>query len=254
MVFSGNVSYLCEHGIRVARFGATVDPQQYITITNNVVNQCQFGISIEEMGAAGYYTIVGNTVTYATQQGIRITNSENGTVVGNQITASTAEAILFYSSGGSSCGRAAVTGNHIHVCTYGIRQINSGGTALQITVSGNDVTNASVAKAGLLTPGGLGCSPVSKTSSRALGGTYTNTNDFPLFVAVTAGNSNLGGNDTLLAYVNGLLVVGQQGVGYGGGYPPNISVTFMVPPSATYTVYGINGQINTLILWTEYTS
>lgn len=255
MVFSGNVSYACEHGVRVARFGATSDPQQYITITNNVINGCQFGVSVEDMGSAAYYTIVGNTITFATQQGIRVSNSENGTIVGNQITSTTNEAILFYSSSGAACGRAAVTGNHIHVCTYGIRQVNSGGTAVQITVSGNDVTNASIAKAGLLTPGGIGCSPVNKTSSRSLGTTYTNQNDFPMFVAVTANNPNLGGSDTLAVYVNGLFIMGQQSIGYGGAYPANTCVSFVVPPSATYQVVGFLGQFNTTpILWTEYTS
>jgi len=256
LVFSGNVSYACEHGVRVARFGSTSDPQQYITITNNVINGCQFGVSVEDMGAAAYYTIVGNTITFATQQGIRVSNSENGTIVGNQITSTTNEAILFYSSGGAACGRATVTGNHIHVCTYGIRQVNSGGTAVQITVSGNDVTNASVKKASLSTPGGLGCYVSVVTGSRILGNTYYNDNDFPMFVCVTASNPVLGGNDTLAVYVNGAFIMGQQSIGYGGAYAANTCVSFMVPPGgASYRVVGFNSQLNTTpVLWTEYTS
>jgi parallel beta-helix repeat protein len=145
MVFDNNISNGNDHGIRIARFGTTTTAQQFFTLTANVCNSNTFGISIESLDITGFYTCVGNTITYTVEQGIRIVDSGAGTVVGNQISDSGGEGILFESYTADT-GQSAVVGNYISVCTYGIRQLNSGtaGSA-KIVIVGNEILGFSAA-------------------------------------------------------------------------------------------------------------
>jgi parallel beta-helix repeat protein len=150
MVFSGNVSIGNEHGIRIARFGVTTDPQQYFAITSNVCRGNSFGISLEDLSINGCYTISANTVLFSTFQGIRIANSTFGSITGNTIVDSGAEAVLFLADQ-STTGNATVVANFISVCTRGIRQVQSGsGVTTRIVIFGNEITGATVEPLNLL--------------------------------------------------------------------------------------------------------
>jgi parallel beta-helix repeat protein len=144
MVFDSNICIGNDHGIRVARFGATTSPQLYFTFTGNICNDNTYGISIESLNVSGFYTCVGNTIIFSGDKGIRIVDSGSGTVVGNQISDSGTEAIMFESFD-SNTGQATVTGNYISVCQRGIRQLNSGTAgASKIVIVGNNILAASV--------------------------------------------------------------------------------------------------------------
>lgn len=67
------------------------------------------------------------------------------------------------------------------------------------------------------------------TSSRASNVTYTNTTSKPIMVMVSTGNGNYGFNQV---YVNGLLIEWVVDGDFSGG----TSITFIVPPGATYKV------------------
>jgi hypothetical protein len=84
------------------------------------------------------------------------------------------------------------------------------------------------------------------TASRAIGTTYTNSNGYPIFVAV--GVNHLGGDANIYrVLVNGV------GAAYETGNPTNDTVdsnSFIVPPGQTYIVESLAGT-HSLTFWSE---
>lgn len=146
VTFVGNNINNNEHGIRIAEFTVSTEKNSHISIIgNNIVTSGVAGVSIEDMKAAyGNYTVVGNTIEGSSGQGIRIHNTELGTIVGNTIYSVVNEAILFNANtAGRNTGTATVSNNKIQNCTFGVRQLTGAGTTARITVSGNDIGVAS---------------------------------------------------------------------------------------------------------------
>lgn len=262
ITFTGNICRNCEHGVRIARFPGSQTDQKYITISDNVVYGCDTGISVEDMYNGSNYTISGNTIMFSGGAGVSISNCENGVISANQITSSGSEGIVFVSYTGSNSGLATVTGNSIHVCTIGIRQVNSGGGVSVISVSNNLITGNSSIPIDLLNAyQGTGYNlPTQVSGSRTLGNTYQNTKPYPMMVSVTATSDAAGQTDFLVVLVgsNNPLVYGSGDAvaveGPGGTIQSSygVSVTFLVPPSKYYRVYNTRGFLNTISAWVEY--
>ena len=148
VTFTGNVIKSNEHGIRVAEFAVSAEKNSHITITGNTISNSQVaGVSIEMMASAyGQYAIVGNTIEGSSNQGIRVSDAEVGTIVGNTIYSCAGDGVLFTAStAGRVTGSAAITGNKIHTCLNGIRQLAGAGTTAPITVGVNDIGPVSAA-------------------------------------------------------------------------------------------------------------
>lgn len=149
ITFANNIVDDCEHGIRICDFGGTMGLSKNITATGNIILNClTAGLSFENMDADPTSTATGNVVIGTTAgQGLRVVNTELGTIGGNTIVDSFAEAILFQSTQTpSSTGNTTVVGNTLDGATYGVRQITGPGTTTGITVAGNRVVNMSVTK------------------------------------------------------------------------------------------------------------
>lgn len=150
--FIGNTMVNNSHGIRVCKFAPTAEVNRNITIAgNNIINTTITAISIEQCGtngtgANGLITVTGNTINGVTGQGILILDTTEFAVTGNTIFSTTAEAILCHAqTAGWVTGGGVIAGNKISTCTYGIRQLATGGTASNMTVIGNNIGAASVA-------------------------------------------------------------------------------------------------------------
>lgn len=89
----------------------------------------------------------------------------------------------------------------------------------------------------------LGYGQSYSSPGRALGTTYANNSGKPIMVLVTA-HASVTGNNTISAYVNSVIVVGS------GVYSGDGSVSFVVPPGATYSVAVTLGTM-TLTNWYE---
>lgn len=157
----GNTMIGGSYGVRITRFANTTDINQNITISGNtVLNPTTLGISVEGASAQhskGVVSVTGNTIIGSPNQGILVTDSINLSITGNTIYNSAADGILFNAvTSGLETGRAAITGNKIDGATYGVRQINGAGTPSNITVFGNDISNASVASYVLTNASNLG--------------------------------------------------------------------------------------------------
>lgn len=115
------------------------------------------------------------------------------------------------------------------------------GTAAALNIGGNAAT-ATTAAGPTSTGNFLGNNQSYQdlTSSRAYGTSYTNSTSSPIFVSVYGG-----GNTTMNAYVNGVLV--QQSVFTIGG--TNTNTAFIVPAGNTYQVN--IGSGGSPIRWTE---
>ena len=148
VTFSNNTMNTNEQGIRVTQFAVSSDKSSHITITgNNITNVGVAGISIEETNPVyGQITIVGNSIEGSSNQGIRIYDSVEGSIVGNTIYSCAAEGILFVAqTSGVQTGAYCVANNSIRTDTYGVHQVNTGGTFIPINVIGNYVDAASTA-------------------------------------------------------------------------------------------------------------
>lgn len=88
------------------------------------------------------------------------------------------------------------------------------------------------------------------TSSRAFATTYTNSNSYPIMIAVSASQSGSSGNHQLNVYVSGITVA-QQTIYAAGNSGPSIT-GIIVPPGQTYyaDTTGSNATTN-LSIWTE---
>ena len=152
--FTNNTMNTNEHGVRVTQFAVTTDKSSHITIIgNNITNVGVAGISIESTNPTyGQITIVGNSIEGSSNQGIRIYDSVEGTIVGNTIYSCAAEGILFDAqTSGVNTGAYCVANNSIRTDTYGIHQVNTGGTWIPINVIGNYVDSSSTANYSLAT-------------------------------------------------------------------------------------------------------
>jgi hypothetical protein len=143
--FTGNVSLGNEHGIRITRFGTTTTDQRDIVINGNECRGNQYGIDVGDCDGPSAIVITGNSVRGSSAQGIRVSDSEGFVVCGNYVQGSTSEAILIVSYT-DPVGKAVISGNMIDSCTYGVRQLNAGGSLSDISVISNHVINASVAR------------------------------------------------------------------------------------------------------------
>jgi hypothetical protein len=129
--------------------------------------------------------------------------------------------------------------------------VASGGTGLTSPgASGNLLTSNGTAwtSAAPIVIKGLGLAGETwhnVTSSRAISTTYTNTNTYPISVAIIAGGSNT--NWGFSAFVSGNLIL-QNGGYSGAGSGITNSLNFIVPPSATYSV---SASGLTLTTWFE---
>jgi hypothetical protein len=97
---------------------------------------------------------------------------------------------------------------------------------------------------------GLGMTgEVWNTPSRVLGTTYTNSNGYPIMVAVSIGSSGVvGTNKYLTAYVNGSAV--SQQVIYAAGNT-TCSLSVIVPTGATYYFTDAGGSSQSISYWSE---
>ena len=82
-------------------------------------------------------------------------------------------------------------------------------------------------------------------SSRAIGTTYTNTTGRPIFITVGSSASALNGSYGII--INGTIITGGNSAPNGG----NISISALIPPSATYSVYVSGGSVAALAGWQE---
>ena len=151
VVFSNNVSEGSAFGIRIARYVDTADVNSSVVILGNVVRGSTFhGISIVNSEASpfsdsGYVCVSSNSV-YSCAKGIYVGDIENVSVSSNVIYNSTDEAIIVLAFfAGQTTSNVSVIGNTIDTAKYGIRQLTNSGTMGKISVSGNVITNASIA-------------------------------------------------------------------------------------------------------------
>lgn len=136
--FIGNRSKGNEHGIRIAKFvGPFVGDQFDIVISGNVSIADQFGISVE---SASYFSVTGNTIRAAAQQGIRISASYEGTVSGNLVIGSGLESIIL----NEGAAGVTVAANTTKFGTYGIRQVGSAPSP-HLIAADNQISAVSVA-------------------------------------------------------------------------------------------------------------
>jgi len=134
----GNISYDNEYGIRVARFGATTDDQNYMTISDNVILRALVvGLEIES-STADSQTAMSNNIITDSNIGLQVSNMEGFTITGGSIINSTNESLRVISFGVAT-GNGTITGVRIVGGTHGIRQVNSGGSLLDINVMANFV-------------------------------------------------------------------------------------------------------------------
>ena len=185
--FSGNIINSNEHGIRIAEFAVSAEKNSHITIVgNNITNVQVAGVSIESMKAAyGQYTVIGNAIEGSTNQGIRVIDAEVGTIVGNTIYSCTGDGILFSAdTAGRVTGQAVISGNKIHTCLNGIRQLAGAGTTSGITIGINDIGPVSAAAVAML-------SGTSMDSSNSSYISFSKTLDFPS--GITAATATGGG-------------------------------------------------------------
>lgn len=143
--FTGNVSIGNEHGVRVARFGVTTDPQRDIVISGNDLRSNGQGIEVTGSKGTAQIIISGNSIRSSTTQGIQIADSQGFTINGNLVQGSGNEGIRIISFV-DPAGDGTIVGNFIDGADFGIRHIASGGSLTDILVVGNKVNNATVVK------------------------------------------------------------------------------------------------------------
>ena len=95
---------------------------------------------------------------------------------------------------------------------------------------------------------GVGQTWVDLTNSRAFDTNYINNTAKPIMVNAAPEGYEVTDNDKIAAYVNGVLVYVVQGATAGGNHYQTYNVSFIVPPSATYRIVGLN---RVLFHWAE---
>lgn len=142
--FIGNSMFGNEHGIRVCEFSVSTAKSEHITIVGNNINQHLFGISIEAMKLhSGNFVITGNVILNSSDSGIRVVDSEHGTICGNDIFSTANAAILINSiDPARATGYMSIVGNNIMSCDYGIREISSGGLLSYNSIGINNINSA----------------------------------------------------------------------------------------------------------------
>lgn len=145
--FIGNTMFANEHGVRVAEFSVSDNKSEHITIVGNNINQSIYGISIEGMKpGAGNFTISANTILNSSDHGIRVIDSEHGTITGNTIfSAANAGILLNNLTAGKSTGYLSIAGNNIMSCAYGIREVLTAGTLSYNSIGINNINSAGIA-------------------------------------------------------------------------------------------------------------
>jgi hypothetical protein len=136
---TNNIIHGYNRGIRIARFAGGFS-QKTVTLTGNVIQgMSQWGISLETMDADAVYNISANVIRDCFR-GVYVIDTQNGAISGNTFYNITDAAILLESQSGT-CGEATISGNFVNTAAYGMRQLQTGGTSSEITLSGNRFTN-----------------------------------------------------------------------------------------------------------------
>lgn len=201
IAITGNTLVNNAYGIRVCRFAADSNLNQYVAISGNVVNGAgTLGISVEQCTSPGGVTVVGNSVVGVTGAGISVADSCVVTVNGNAVYSTTGASVLVQSFNASyETGRITIVGNSFNNGTYGIQQVTGPGTITSITVMGNDVNNMSVGLYSFLS--GKANYLMTNTSFMDI----SNTLNFPS--GISAGSATAGGGTAIPATTKGYLVM-----------------------------------------------
>jgi parallel beta-helix repeat protein len=148
----GNVCTNNSYGIRISRYVATSDANQFVSVTGNTVNNSgTAGISVELCTSPSSVVVTGNSVGGSGGAGINWSDACVGTIAGNTVcsTAGPSIAVVSYNAGYET-GRLAITGNILTNGTYGIQQITGPGTITPLVISGNGIFYMSEAPTSLL--------------------------------------------------------------------------------------------------------
>jgi hypothetical protein len=121
----------------------------------------------------------------------------------------------------------------------------SAGTNITVTNTAGGISIAATSVADGL---GYGQTWQNLSSSRTSGTTYTNTTGKPIMVSVYS--SGLDNGISLVAVVGGV-TISNSGYGAGGDARYTCNASFIVPPSATYSVTYGSGFAGSVLIWTE---
>lgn len=151
VAFASNIIQGSAYGLRVCRFAATSDAQQYVTATGNIVTGQQLiGISIEGCNEGGT-ALTGNVVAASASDGINISDSCCVGVVNNVVTNSAGTAVLVASYAATyETGRINIASNLLSGGVYGVNQASGPGTLTALWLTGNSISSMSTLPYNLL--------------------------------------------------------------------------------------------------------
>lgn len=138
-ICNGNTQY----GIRVVRFSPNFSfPHIHYTITDNIMIGNGIACALELCS----HTILTGNLMEQTNGGraLSIWNLQNFVVANNiirSVTHSSDEAIFMTAQTDHSNGNGIINGNYIDNFTYGVRELNQGGTMLKSIVNNNMIVN-----------------------------------------------------------------------------------------------------------------